>query len=1382
MAGPMTTMPGMGPGAPLDAMMALSGRQPMFNADPGPRYTGPFNLNMGGEGGMLLQMLLPSLLQGFMGADRMPAQFNPEQNLYDQMTANRYYGASQQAMAMASRRDAGAIEDVLGGVTKMMTGTELTEMQTARNFRMAEGIAQYMPILSQIMGPDLIDRLHGSRGSATVFAQQFHQAMRTSIDPVTGFAGYEGESAGRVSQNVFENLFGRGADLSAMRGMSAGQAGMAINELQARGMMGRPMGMMGLAEQRAMLPSELSDDVVSRIVEELPDIKAVLAAGGTPTEDMLNRGRQQIRGTNALLKDPNVDLSMDDLKDLPGGEEIIRASDAERIASRLKNLSGAVKAMRDIFGDMGNPNAPMREIINGLEALTQGGLATMSPGELEMMVRRTQTIAGQTGVGVQGLLAMASQNAGLADQLGLDRTFAMRAAQQSALFGSAAGDELRLDMPVWGALSKEQLTLADTQLRMHAAASPLANQMNAIARMSDTGMASPAEDTELASIIQAVKSGQSTYDFGGETRDIVMPRQRLIEILNRDAGVTSSEAMAVIKDTTGNQEFGQRYNTEGNVRRIQAKETASRMLTPKLSNQFRGMLEQEGIDDLMQAGGIVDNTGEFRQMMDQIGAGVSEDFLQLTPEELRTPEKRRAALGGAFKKRLTDSVRTRMPGANEAEVEEAVATLIDQMGGEDAMTSMGTAIYASVNSAAKDHPLFRSAVGMHDLLSLPAMDQADARGRQADADAIMQSAFSGLGTSGPIRRVVDALQKATPDTSWQDLLSDTLGGVNVHEIAAADPNGTVARMMNLAQSTAQLDPNDPAQFAELQRNAGVLRGLVEGGDIAKEQVRMLEASRRPVEVAEATEQQREDALERLDAAETRDRRVRDARQKLEGQVLERLDDRLDSDEVLDQQGAANIVRGKMITALGDEEVAIGGNRFLTSRGVVTKNAAGEVTDTSSYTNPEAAREGLTYLQDRHRKLAEEAKAADKTAMTRDEAKLLKAAKDRGLLLGELGYGDERLLKQLRLASDGQSGFETLNELGYVMGAKVSEDQIAATVDSGTLATKMLKEKASEETKSAVETFVLGSRERGRQLLEDERSMEQLGQGGLGLVQGIRDSSRTLQGMAQEHDVSVEALLRGEGVAGDIQQQAMTHYETMQANWKEIKRRREYGMLPGKGRDPENRDRQEMTEQEKEDLEAHREFSKQFTSAEQRANDVVDRMISLATPEQAARMKVDVNREKLVAAVTEGDRGSLMDRALRGRQEIMEMAIRKGVFGDKTSVDELTEDEQLGALQKLQNMDLSATEMTDLQRMERAAKPLQGFGIQGMDASEITQDALRRIRQFQGAQVEGSKDDQDKEMKVTLSGGNITIREDNTADLALEGHGLLNQLGNVLGMT
>ena len=1233
MAPPITTWPGFTP--PAYHGMSPFDRMPMFGGDNGPRYTGPMNVNSGSYG-PLLQALAPQLLQMLMGNSHMPTQFFPEQNVYDQIQANKFYEANQKAMAVAARRDTGAIENTIGGITQMMTGQPLTDVQQARNHRIAGGISQYMPILTQLLGPDLIDQLHGSRGSATIFAQQIHQAMRTSVDPVTGGVGYSGESAGRLAQETFEQLFGQGADIGAMKGMSAGQAGMLVNELQTRGMLGQPLGTLPIAERRSRLPRSLTDDVVNRLAEQLPEVQKIVNEGGTPNDDVLSAACSTIRSTHSRLTDPTAKLTEQDIEKLPGASEIIRAGDADRIKQRLGNLSGAVKAMRDIFGDMGNPNAPMREIMNGLDALTQGGMATMSPGELEMMVRKTHSIAKQTGIGMEGMIALTTQNAGLADQLGLDRSFAVSAAQQSALFGAAAGDRLRLDMPAWGALTKEQLTLGDDRLRMHAAASPLANQLNAAMRLADSGMATPAEGTELASFFKAVREGQSQYDFGGEKRDIVMPHARFTQMLERDAGVKGSEAYAVLMDTTGNQEFGQRYNTTNTVRRVQTNDAARRMLQPTVGNRIRGVLADDKIDELLQAEGVVKNQRDFRTMMQQVSGDVSRDFFKMSNDKVRTQEGRQKALGESFRARLTENIGKRMPQADQEEIDAVTNKVIEQMGGQKSIGDMGTVLEASINALAASHPQYKSIIGLHNLLSQDAMAQAESRGRQAEVETITTSAMAGLGAADPVRRIVDVFQNAKPDTTLKDAMIQAMGGVSNDVINAADPQGGLAQVFGLVKQNNALNPNDPAHLTQIRQNAGMIRGLVEGGEAAAAQMRLLDASR-------------------------------------------------------------------------DEN-------------------------------------------------------------------------------GKFKIGNDNLYRQLEFASKRGSDTSLLGDLGYQLSAKVSTSQVKATNDRGDLADKLWKEgKLTEESKSTISSYVQGARERGRQLLDDERSMMIIGRGGLELVHGAISQSDKLQELAAEQskklgrtvDIS-ELMLGGKGIDKATQQQAGELFNASRKQWAEIEKRRNYGMLPGKGDDPANKRRAAMTEQEKEDLEEQKDFVKRFSTAESRAAEVMDRLAKLATPEQRDRMNVDVNRESIIKAITEGDRGISLNRAIHSRNELLEMGLKKGVFGKKTKLNELTDGERNSVSDKLKTAGLSEDELTDVERLQRTAAPLMDFGSSTTKPGDFTQETLRKVRSSATSQASPAVNTQDQKLEVTVR-GTVTQRSDGLADLSLEGRGLMDHVNNTVGM-
>lgn len=1375
------------PGPPMGAVMMNAGRVPMFAGDPGHRYTGPFNMQLPGGMGMMAQMAMPQLMNNFMG-NSFAGQFFPEQNLYDQIAAQQNFIANQQAMQLASQRDAAAMQSMLGGLQQMVTGQPLTQMDQARNFRISQGISQAMPILTQVLGPDLIDRLHGSRGSATVFAQQFHQAMRTGVDPITGRIGYSGESAGMVTQEVFDQLFGPNANMAQMRGMSAGQAGIVLNELQARGMLGQPIGSMPIQSQRSLIPQTLGESTINRLATQLPDIQRVLNEGGTPTERMLEAARQQVRQSHQQLTDPTLQLTRQDILNMPGAEGIIQTADAERIQTRLKEMAGSVKAMRDIFGDMGQPNAPMRQIINGLEQLTQGGLATLPAAQVEAMVRQTHALAKQTGVGMQGVFAMASQHNKLALELGLDPTFSLRATNQSIAFGAGAGDTLALGTPTWGAQTKEQLTINDAELRMHAAASPLANQLSAIARMADTGMIAPQDGTELAAMVDAVRAGQLNYTFGGRQRSLVMHRTRLMNILNQDSNITSGEANAIISDTFGNQEYMQRYNLDATARRSQRGETMQRMFNPLLASRFSSVLGSENIDELMQAQGIVADTGEFNTMMDQIAAGVSEDYMSMPGETIRDPAARRGALGTAFRTRLRQAVARRMPNAAPGQVDQMVDTLVNQMGGDQAMTSMGETIHATINAAARKHPAMRSGVGAHDVMSQEAMNAADARRRQANATAAVQASLAGMGTSGPIQRIADMLQTADANTPIHEVMRQVLGGVNMDQLEQNDPSGIVAETLGLVRATQALDPNDPDQYRQIMQNAGIIRGLVEGGATAQEEIRKMESSRKTISLADANDAQKSAAITRLQNEETKAARIRDARNTTNAQYLQDIDANLaaaansglSADE---RRTAARNARSRMKAMIPEEGIALGGNRYLTRRGIVTRDASGRESNLRPLTEGQVAAEAQRALRGHHSSNLQDAAREDAARQGRSQQEMLREAESQGLIRGDLGYGSERILQRLYGAVNGDdSAGGQVSGLGYMLNASVKPEQVAATLNSGKLAAEAIASgEITDENSSAIKTFVMGSAERARQLIQDTRSMEQLGRGGLKLVQSAIDGSRELQAMAAEHGVSVDALLQGQGVPRSVRDKARQVMQGMQGSWTEIEKRNKSQMLPGTG-DAANAARKKMTTSEKDELLQYQQFTRQYDTAEKQASEVTDRLISLASPEQQARLNVDINKQSIEKELLEGDRGRWAMRAINSRDALLQMGIKKGVFGDKTRVNQLTAEEKLSVAERLRNLNLSEEEQADVQRMSETAAPFMDFGLQNMSPDKITQDLKRRLQQYSGTPPEKTGEDaENKELKVTVR-GTVTPRADGDWDLNMDGAGLLDSVGRALGFS
>lgn len=804
----------------------LTSAMPILGGGYTPRYTGPanFNTGMGNSGmSMMLQQMMPFILSKLSHNGRVPAQFFPEQGFYEQMKAQEFFMANQQAMQMATQSDTASINRTLGGLTQMMTGKPLTEAERARNFNIASTTSQMMPMLTQLLGPDLVDSLHGSRGSAAVFASQLHAALRTSRDPVTGAIGMSGASAGNISRGVYERLFGDDYNPATLRGMSAGQAGMLAKELQARGLLGVPLGGLGIEERRAALPDDISDATFRRIAR---DTKAIRELGSDATQEQLDAATASVRNTYAKLKDkssgPLTAADIDNEDTMPGGADLMRTADAARIAGRLKNMSGAVKAMREIFGDMGNPNAPMREIVDGLNKLTQGGLSSMSADKLEMTVRKTQAIAKQTGMSVEGIMALTAQATQMGDPLGLHRKQAVFNAQQSAMFAAAGADSLYLDSRISGQVSPEHLAAADLQLRTHATASPAANQMRAALRMLNRGMVSPAAGSKLAAYIDAIKTGSTDYDFRMDEADYV-------DMLAA-SGANRGAIETILRDRLGNQSYGDEYDIGGTVRRSSMRRDAIQNLYGPAVQNALNLSTTAGGQSLLDAG-VLASRDELQIMTRDVGRGFMQDFLATDARVFNNVTERTAHFKDSLRNRVIAHLTQKMVGATPAEVAAAADTFIAKSGGAGQLVE---ALYAEISTTAGTDVNAKTAPGAFAVYGDTAFKAMEARNRQAAADALMGSAFAGLGATGPMARVMDILQSTGTEGMTTDKVLAALGSVSSLDIRKVDPTGPFAVALGLAAAGRQFDTSTAEGAKQLEFNAAAIKALNFGGADAEE--------------------------------------------------------------------------------------------------------------------------------------------------------------------------------------------------------------------------------------------------------------------------------------------------------------------------------------------------------------------------------------------------------------------------------------------------------------------------------------------------------------------------------------------------------------------
>jgi hypothetical protein len=276
-------------------------------------------------------------LSGLQNAGFAPMGVGHDQNIYDIMRSRQFYAQQRQAVAQSAafdRRHYMRTMQNMYGSAGIPFGLEQRRNASAiANLAMAGS-----PILAQ-MAPEFLDSLGGQVGSAAVMSSQIMDAGRYMMDPVTGMTGLSANTVTRMTGGLYA-----GVEANRGRFASAGQMGALVGELERRGRLGS--GFMSDTDRLAALQNDMGFGAVG--------IKAAGSRLGIDTTKKMSA-----KDMDNLMLDPEV-------------ADKLRSIDTNRIQKSLEGYSKAVSVMRDIFGDSGRPNAPMQELLAGLEALTMG--------------------------------------------------------------------------------------------------------------------------------------------------------------------------------------------------------------------------------------------------------------------------------------------------------------------------------------------------------------------------------------------------------------------------------------------------------------------------------------------------------------------------------------------------------------------------------------------------------------------------------------------------------------------------------------------------------------------------------------------------------------------------------------------------------------------------------------------------------------------------------------------------------------------------------------------------------------------------------------------------------------------------------------------------
>jgi len=183
----------------------------------------------------------------------------------------------------------------------------------------------------------------------------------------------------------------------------------------------------------------------------------------------------------------------------------LRNFDAQKVKDSLNEYAGAVKAMQEIFGADGRPNAPMRELITALEGLTGGAMRRLGGPRAAEMIRTTYNLAQGAGYNLQGLTAITMQGQQEAMRAGLDPLIGALAVQEGLAAEQAYAAMGLGNRPGWNNISRQEFGQQARAAYLGAAGSARGNEFGILARLSSAGAIRPG--TRAARIVEAAERG-----------------------------------------------------------------------------------------------------------------------------------------------------------------------------------------------------------------------------------------------------------------------------------------------------------------------------------------------------------------------------------------------------------------------------------------------------------------------------------------------------------------------------------------------------------------------------------------------------------------------------------------------------------------------------------------------------------------------------------------------------------------------------------------------------------------------------------------------------------------------------------------------------------
>ncbi len=732
--------------------------------------------------GYLANMYGPQLVQGAFGPDAFLMHQMPGQNVMDQHTAAQYQRGGAQVINAAHMAGNEEVARKLIAFEQIRTGgqpiTQLDREHANIGARVLNNPIFKQFAASQVGAETYEGYMFGSRGDPSATASAVNRIGFYRADAATGASRMSEKSLQQFSQNVYQNLYGPDANLDEMRGFGAVATGDMMEHLFQKGQLPQALGALTPAERvKAMSAAKRDDKTITRLAEQFghEDMMARNFDYANATEeeqkimlaDKTGDYKKRITSTfqeidKHVAKDPRA-KSVSEIEQMDGFSNAANAVDSQRATKTLKEYSGALAAIREIFGDNGRTDAPVQALIASLEQLT-GGSSTLAPGKLEKLVREVRMAARDSNTSIEELHKLMQQQLAFNAQNGLSNNTAASQVKLHMDRSQAMHDAGAYDKMLPGKLNKAE---ADEKMRMFSdrGDASAGGQSMAVLNRLVTENPDKYRGTKMEAAVQAYQNNQEEFEYKGQKFNLAKMVGEggvgAMYQLARESGASDRIFRAYQLDRDGTKEFVQAgYAYRGQTYMHQKR------LAQRQSAVMQGTMNSESFNKIKPAG-MSDE--DFAKQNKYIAPALADRMLDVVMNETKdmTSAEIDATLERRGKEELSSYFQSKDGGAlGKKEADARAETYFNALYGADPETRKENmrALYTE-SSAILQRRTGVNIEGQKQIRDRGAAEHADAR-QKMRARAAERFNTAALGTESTFsQRVGDELNNIVSDNT-----------------------------------------------------------------------------------------------------------------------------------------------------------------------------------------------------------------------------------------------------------------------------------------------------------------------------------------------------------------------------------------------------------------------------------------------------------------------------------------------------------------------------------------------------------------------------------------------------------------------------------------